>query len=211
MTLEAFRDVTLLAITDFQSVGVNETLERWARMAGSARPGTVALDLRDRSLGGRALLAVGARLRDTARRHGQRIVVNDRLDIAHALGADALHLGEWSVTSADARKIVDRMPQIRACHEPAAAASVDADVVLLSPILAPRKAHPALGLGSLTTVRAKLDAAGRGVRLFALGGVDAEGAPRCLQAGAHGVAAIGAALGAPDPVPLLRALGIARA
>lgn len=211
MSLGALADVILLAITDFESVGVSRTIERWERLASSARPGTVALDLRDQSLGGRELLSVGARLTAAARHHAQPLVVNDRLDVAHALGADALHLGEASVGAEDARRILGALPQIRACHDPAATTTLDADIVLLSPVFAARKGRPALGLAPLSQVRAMLDVTGRRARLFALGGIDAAGAPRCLEAGAHGVAAIGAALGVDDALPLLRALGIARA
>jgi thiamine monophosphate synthase len=77
--------------------------------------------------------------------------------------------------------------------------------VLLSPVIAPRKGRPALGLEALERCRGSLRP---GTQLFALGGVSAETARSCLEHGADGVAVIGAALGAGPARSLLKALGI---
>lgn len=204
------RRVVLVAITDLARVPPALSLDRAARMASAAEPGTVAFQLRDRDLGARELLAFGARLRDVARAGQQGFVVNDRLDLALLLDADAVHLGEQSVESSAARRLLGHLPICRACHDPERVTDLDADLVVLSPILESRKGRPPLGLSVLADVRARLDRAQTGQRLFALGGVDAGSARACLEAGAHGVAAIGAAFAEPSPEPLLAALAIAR-
>lgn len=211
MTREAFalQQVVLLAITDLERVPPEQTLERAARIARSARPGTVAFQLRDFRLSARALLAFGERLRDAVRAEQQAFVVNDRLDLALLLDADAVHLGERSVSSAAARRLVGALPVSRACHGPESIGGVDAELVVLSPILETRKGRPALGLSALQKARARL-ASGDVPRLFALGGIDAARAEACLATGAHGVAAIGAAFAVADATPLLAALRILR-
>ena len=181
--------------------------ERIFGVAEAAAPGTVMIQLRDRDLGVRERLHLGKRLLDVARRHGQLLAVNDRIDLALVLDADGVHLGERSVEPEDARKLVGPEKFIsRACHDPARAEPRGADALLLSPVLAQRKGNPPLGVDA---IRAARRVAGDAL-VYALGGVDAEGAAQCLRAGFDGVAVIGAVLGVPSALPLLAALGIER-
>jgi thiamine-phosphate pyrophosphorylase len=167
----------------------------------------VLIQLRDRELSARRRLALGADLSALCRKYEQLFAVNDRLDLALLLDADGVHLGEGSVMPQDARALIGGRFISRACHALDDTAPRGADAIVLSPILAPRKGRPALGLGALAAARR---AAGHAVLLYALGGIDALGARRCLEAGADGVAVIGAVLDVPDPTPLLEALGVLR-
>jgi thiamine-phosphate pyrophosphorylase len=157
-----------------------------------------AVQLRDPGLTGRALLDLGARLRSATRALGVGLVVNDRLDLALALGADGVHLGRRSMAVADARALL--LPGVWisvACHgvdEVVQAAEDRADAVLLSPIFpSPGKGMP-LGPAALSAAGAALAERGLSIQLVALGGVDTLGAPSCFAAGADGVAAIRADL-----------------
>lgn len=203
----------LIAITDLARVGSAETLARFERLATAARPGTVMVQLRDRERPARERLECGRRLAEVCRKTGQTLQVNDRLDLAILLGAGAVHLGEASVETAEARRVVGADVWItRACHEVAKVAEVDADGVVLSPIMATRKGRPALGLPALQNARGLLERAGGDAgrpRLVALGGVDAAGGAPCFDAGADAVAVVGAWLSGPDPADLLDAIGIA--
>jgi thiamine-phosphate pyrophosphorylase len=155
-----------------------------------------AVQLRDPALAGRALADLGVRLRAVTRSLGASLVVNDRLDLALALGADGAHLGRRSVSIADARALLGRSTWISvACHDVddvIRAATEGADAVTLSPIFAsPGKGTP-LGPGALQIARRALG--GRTIALVALGGIDVAMAPSCFEAGADGVAAIRADL-----------------
>lgn len=166
----------------------------------------VAVQLRDPELSGKALYALGLRLREATAGLGVGLVVNDRLDVARVLGADGVHLGRRSVGVADARAIVGEGAWISvACHDAedaARAAEEGADAAVLAPIFAtPGKGAP-LGVVALREARRRLPAR---CALVAMGGVDAASAPACLAAGADGVAAIRA-----DPGALLQALLDAR-
>jgi thiamine-phosphate pyrophosphorylase len=189
--------VRLIAISDVARFGEAHTLERTRWLARAAKPGSLAVLLRDHELGARRRWELGRRLRGELGAAGQALWVADRIDLALALEADGLHLGEQSVSVLDARRLWTGFVSV-ALHDPQAP-SAGADAVLLSPILAARKGRPALGVAALGRVR--------GARVFALGGVDAQGAAACLSAGAQGVAAIGAVFDA-DPALLLAALGI---
>ena len=204
----------LIALTDRTVASAAVTLERFERLGRLARPGTVMLQLRDRELSARERLAFGRELGALARSTGQRFQVNDRLDLARLLAADAVHLGEGSVAAADARRLVgDGAFVTRACHAPDAATEEGVDAWLLSPVFAARKGQEPLGLGILGGMHARWRAAAGSPErpgVYALGGVNAENARACLDAGAAGVAVIGAVLSVEDPLPLVRALRIAR-
>jgi thiamine-phosphate diphosphorylase len=95
----------------------------------------------------------------------------------------------------------------RSCHDPrevVAAAAEGADYLTVSPVfLTPSKPGygPALGLAGLRRLVALTD-----VPVYALGGVDALGAAACLEAGAAGVAVMGAVMRAEDPAEVVRRL-----
>jgi thiamine-phosphate pyrophosphorylase len=157
-----------------------------------------AVQLRDPGLPLRALLALGERLREATAALGAGLVVNDRIDLALALGADGVHLGRRSVTVADARALLPPGTWISvACHAPAdvaRAAAEGADAALLSPIFASPGKGAVLGIEALREARALLGK-GSDVQILALGGVTMENAGACLAAGADGAAAIRADLG----------------
>ena len=206
----------LLAITDLSVLAEDALLTRFARLAKAAVPGSVALLLRDHAASARSRLGLGKRLQAVARDAGQALWVADRLDLALLLQADAVHLGEGSVTANAARRWIGSDLRIsRAWHTaslegaPAAAELADVDALLVSPVLAPRKGRPALGLATLGVLGEQLRARNRACQLYALGGVSSENAADCVRVGAVGVAAMGAAQ-AEQPAALLSALQILR-
>lgn len=206
----------LIAITDSSLLPPTLLLERLQRLARAARPGTVALLLRDHSLCARARLTLGHQLGEVARESGQALWVADRLDLALLLEADGVHLGEGSVSPALARSLVGQGPRIsRAWHAaslagaPAAEELADVDALLVSPVFEARKGRAALGLARLGVLGEQLRARNWACQTYALGGVTAENAAACRVTGAAGVAAIGATL-TEDPTKLLTALELHR-
>ncbi|UQA58209.1 thiamine phosphate synthase [Polyangium aurulentum] len=189
----------VLYVSDTRVVPAEALLARIDRAAGLPEDlrARLAVQLRDPELSSRALFALGARLRDRTGALGVRLVVNDRIDLALALGADGVHLGRRSVSVDDARALLGDAAWISvACHDladVAAARRAGASAVTLSPIFAsPGKGAP-LGLSALGEAKRALS--GSGVGLVALGGIDAGTAGECLAAGADGVAVIRADLG----------------
>ena len=164
----------------------------------------VMVQLRDPELSTRELLRLGTRLRALTAELGVGMVVNDRLDLAKVLSADGIHLGSRSVDVADARAFLGEGIWVsQACHSPedvVSAVAHGADAALLSPIFAsPGKATP-LGTAAIRRARDEVLRSGGTIEIIALGGVTAENAGECLDAGADGVAAIRAELwGAATP------------
>lgn len=188
-------------VSDFAVVGLDALLARVE--AAHALPeelrARLCVQLREPGLATGELLSACVRLRAATRAVGASFLVNDRVDLALALGTDGVHLGRRSVSIVDARALLGASAFVSvACHsldDVLAAGRAGANAAVLSPIFAsPGKGAP-LGPGALREARCALDAAGlAGVALLALGGVDAARASACFDAGAAGVAAIRADL-----------------
>jgi thiamine-phosphate pyrophosphorylase len=187
----------LIAITD--DALADEQLE--ARVNGlleAVPPGSTAIQLRDRRRDSRALVRLAERLRRATTDHGAALLVNDRLDIAAAVGADGVHLGGRSSDVADARRIVGASGFIsvaaHAIEDVERAAREGATAALLAPIFATAGKGPPRGVAFL----AEAAACAGGLHVYALGGIDAMRVPACMTAGARGVAAIGSVFGSDE-------------
>ena len=123
---------------------------------------------------------------------GARVVVNDRVDVALAAGADGAHLAARSMPVQVVRRFVPRAFVIGvSCHslgEAMAAESGGADYLVLGPIFeTPSKLGygPPLGLEKLRNVTSRIR-----IPVLALGGVTVDRIRPCLEAGASGIAGI---------------------
>jgi thiamine-phosphate pyrophosphorylase len=170
-------------------------------------PGTAAVHLREKDLGGRDLLSAARALRAVCRAHRQLFLVNDRLDVALAAAADGVHLPAAGIPPADARRLLPPGALVGvSCHseeDVARARDGGASYAFLSPIFdTPSKRAYGAPIGVETLRRA----AALGLPLVALGGVAPEHVAALRAAGAQGVAAIRAWLSGPDPSAAVRAL-----
>lgn len=177
-----------------------------AAVAAAVEAGVDAVQIRERDLGGAALLALADELAAAARRAARArganvaIVVNRRTDVALALGDAGVHLGFDAVGPEDARRLLGAdLPVGISAHTPgevAAAARAGASYAFLAPIFAPRskpQERPALGAAAIEA------AARAGIPVLAQGGCDEASAAAVLAAGAAGIAVTGAILMAEDP------------
>jgi len=165
----------------------------------------VALQLRAPGASGRELLAQARALRVVVQDCGQLLVVNDRVDVAIAAGADGVHLPSAGISPDDARRLLGAGSLVGvSCHSAAdvsRALAGGADFATFGPVFETpsKRAYGApVGLERLA------EAARLGLPLFGLGGVDVANASEVVAAGAHGVAAIRAWLDAPDPAAVVR-------
>lgn len=163
--------------------------------------GAAAVQLRDRLASGRQLLAAARRLAPVCRAAGAPLLINDRADVALAVGA-GVHLRRDSASAAEVRGLgIERVGMsTHSIGEVKQAAASGCDFVVFGPVFAtPGKGEP-VGLDALSS------AVGQGIPVYALGGVDGSNAASCLRAGAAGVACIRAVLGAARPGQAARAL-----
>jgi thiamine-phosphate pyrophosphorylase len=128
-----------------------------------------------------------------SRQRGVLLIINDRVDIALALQADGVHLGQDDLPAEAARRILGRRALIGLSthnpHQAQLAARLPVDYVAIGPIFAtPSKisSNPAIGLENLALVSQVLG----DVPLVAIGGITTENMGLALNAGADAVAII---------------------
>ncbi|MFC9297788.1 thiamine phosphate synthase [Streptomyces sp. NPDC057011] len=139
---------------------------------------------------------------EAARRHGKLLAVNDRADVAHAIGSDVLHLGQGDIPVPAARAILGERVLIgRSCHAEAevdaAVAEPGVDYFCTGPCwptpTKPGRYAPGLGL---VRYAASLE---QDRPWFAIGGIDATNLDEVLDAGATRVVVVRALTEATDP------------
>jgi len=175
--------------------------------AAAVGGGATMLQLRAKGVGGREAAGLAARILAAA--GSVPLVVNDRLDVALAVGAAGCHLGQTDLPIDAARKLVPPGfllgGSAATSAEARRAADEGADYLGIGPIAAtPSKADaaPPIGWDGFARVHAavpRLPAVG-------IGGIDTALAAGARAAGAAGIAVISAVLGAADPVAATRAL-----
>ncbi len=182
-------DFQLCYITDRKSL--NEA-ELPPRILAAIRAGINFIQIREKDLPTRELSDLVGAAVDAAKGRGTRVVVNDRLDVALAVGAAGVHLGRQSIPAETARRIVpDGFLVGVSCHsldEARMAQTARADYVALGPIFETASKFqygPPLGLGKLREVAANVS-----VPVLALGGITVDRVKACLDAGATGIAGI---------------------
>ena len=169
-------------------------------LSEACRAGVRAIQIREKDLDTSDLLTLTREVREELGECRPLVMVNGNLEVALACGAQGVHLPEGSMPVRMAREALPAGALIgRSTHgtESARAAEAEgADFIAFGPVYdTPSKAAygPAQGLRALSdTVRAVT------IPVFALGGVTPGRAGECLEAGAHGVAAISAVLARPD-------------
>ncbi|MEJ8634455.1 thiamine phosphate synthase [Streptomyces sp. NPDC006475] len=139
---------------------------------------------------------------DACRRHGKLLAVNDRADVAHAIGAAVLHLGQGDLPVPAARAILgDDVLIGRSTHaaSEAAAAAVEpgVDYFCTGPCW-PTPTKPGRHAPGLDLVRSTA-ALGTDRPWFAIGGIDAGNLDEVLDAGARRVVVVRAITEAADP------------
>lgn len=161
-------------------------------------PRRVVVQLREKDLGGHPLLDLGRGVLQVCRNRGVPLLINDRIDVALALGADGVHLGGGSVPAREVRRLWPGARIGVSCHSPHELRELKegADFATWGPVFeTPSKAAygPAVGTAHLP------DARGLGVPLVALGGIEAGKVAGLKKQGFAGIACIRAVFAAHDP------------
>jgi thiamine-phosphate diphosphorylase len=155
----------------------------------------LAFHARGHALSGLEHYELAVRLSDCPPVH---LFVNDRLDVALAVGAAGVQLGRGSLTPEDARRLNPGWWIGKSVHdlrEAEAAHAGGADYLLVGPVF-PTATHP--DRAPLGSARLK-EIAGLGLPVIAIGGVTPERIPELMAVTIHGVAAITALWHAADP------------
>ena len=159
--------------------------------------GLKAVQLREKDLAARELLSMARALRESTRRHGAKLLINDRADVALAVGADGVQRAGTSLPVSALRSISPPGfligASVHSVAEARAAEPEGADFLLFGPVYdtrSKRQYGPPQGLAALERVASAVR-----LPVFAVGGVTPARVAEVTRAGASGVAVIAAILG----------------
>jgi thiamine-phosphate pyrophosphorylase len=162
--------------------------------------GADVIQLRDKACGSRELCRIGRVIREITRKTGTLFIVNDRLDVALACGADGIHLGQDDMRAGTARQIAPPGfiigVSVGTLEEAVRAEQEGADYIALSPVFpttSKNDAGPGRGLETLREIRQNAS-----IPVIAIGGINSGNMNDAIAAGADGIAVISAVVGSPD-------------
>lgn len=191
-------DFRLYLITDRKLITHHSSFIPAVRDA--LKGGVKAVQLREKDLETRELLRLAYRMRDLTGRYGARLFINDRLDIAIAVGADGVHLTQQSIPVEVVRKAINSSRithhasrfligvSTHSLKEAREAERGGADFITLGPVFrTPSKLRygPPIGIKTLRKVSDNVS-----IPVFAIGGIKAGRIRKVKEAGAFGVAMI---------------------
>jgi thiamine-phosphate pyrophosphorylase len=189
----------LYPITDARLSGLSHA-EQVRRLSAG---GATFLQLREKHLAPREFYREAEEALRVARSLGMRLIINDRVDIALALRADGVHLGQDDLPPAAARKVLGDEAIIGFSTHNAEQASVAArlpvDYLAIGPIfptVSKENPDPVVGLEGLRLVRELTG----DIPLVAIGGIRLENIADVLAAGANSVAVINLLLNQPAEI-----------
>ena len=183
------------------SAGSDERRRLLARLAAAVSAGANMVQVRERQFDDRSLVQFVEEVMAAVRPAGARVLVNDRVDIALAAGADGVHLKSDAPSVIDVRRIVPPDFLIgRSVHSDTEAAAMHAaggcDYLMFGTVfrsLSKTDDHPVAGLDALARTCAAVS-----LPVVAIGGITSERVADVRAAGAAGVAAISFFSEAPD-------------
>ncbi|MDA8085056.1 MAG: thiamine phosphate synthase [Nitrospiraceae bacterium] len=192
-------DFRIYLITD-RKIFEGDTDALLRGVEGALEGGVKAVQLREKDLETRTLLALAYRMRELTARYGARLFINDRADIAVAVSADGVHLGHTGIPVEAARKVCgEKMLIGRSTHsleEARQAQEAGADFITFGPVFETPSKRP---YGEPVGVKLLRDTTERiSIPVFAIGGISREKVQEVTEAGASGIALISGILAAGD-------------
>lgn len=201
-------DLSLYVVADTALCGTRAVVDT---ILAAVRGGATAVQVREPLATTRQLCRLAETVHQALVGTAVPLIINDRLDVALAVGAEGVHLGQSDLPATWARRIAgpDLLVGLSVSNleQTAAADALPAgtvDYLGLSPVFAtPTKplAVPALGLELTARLRA-----GTSLPCVAIGGIDTGNAAQVRRTGVDGIAVVSAVCAAPDPEAAAAAL-----
>lgn len=171
------------------------------------RGGATMVQLREKDCSSREFYELGLALRELTRRHRVSFWVNDRLDIALAVGADGLHIGQSDLPAAVARKLLPPGKLLgvsaKTVEQAIAAEQAGADCLGCGAVYPTntKVITRTLALDELRRIKAAVK-----IPIVAIGGINADNLAPLMACGIDGVAVVSAIMASPQPGAAARAI-----
>lgn len=191
-------DVSLYLVTD-RRLSLNRPLEEVVEQA--VRGGVTLVQLREKECSSREFYELALRLKSCLAPYHVPLIINDRIDIALAVDADGLHIGQQDLPYPIARRLLGKEKiiglSVESLDDARRAEALDVDYIAVSPLFnTPTKTDtaPALEITGLREI-----SAGSHHPIVAIGGVSRANTPEIIRSGADGIAVVSAIMSAPSP------------
>jgi thiamine-phosphate pyrophosphorylase len=188
----------LYLVTDRTLCG-HRTIDEVVFMA--LQGGAACIQLREKDISTRAFVEEAQRIKAMMVPFQASLIINDRIDVALAIGADGVHVGQGDMPCEIARKLLGPSAiiglSVETWEDVEKARTLDVDYLGVSPVfMTPTKIDTKghWGLEGLNRIRAAT-----GHPLVAIGGLNASNAKDAIRAGADSIAVVSAICAAPDP------------
>jgi thiamine-phosphate pyrophosphorylase len=203
-------DLRLYAIIDAERTGGHDIADLARSVAAG---GATLVQLRDKRSDTRAMIGRAQAIKAALAPYKAPFVVNDRVDVALAVGADGVHIGLDDMTAKDVRALLGPHAilglSVKTIAEAEAAPIELIDYAGVGGIFATSskaQASPPIGVEGFARVASALRRRVPNLPVCGIAGIDPGNAAEVIGAGADGVAVISALSLAPDPAPAARAL-----
>jgi thiamine-phosphate pyrophosphorylase len=198
-------DFSLYLVTD-RRLSLPRTIEEVVHLAVPG--GVTVVQLREKDCSTREYIELAYRVKAILEPLRVPLIINDRVDVALAVGADGVHIGQNDMPYADARRLMGSDAivglSVETIEQGIEADSLDVDYLGVSPIFStPTKTDTTTewGVEGLKLLRSQSRHT-----LVAIGGIDSSNARANVEAGADGLAVVSAICAAPDPKEASRKL-----
>lgn len=192
----SFADVKLYLVVGSENTGSRPLMQV---VTEAVRGGVGAVQLREKEADAARIIALARGVSRICREAGVLFIINDRVDIAAAVDADGVHLGQDDLPIEDARRILGGSKLIglstHSVEQALDAQERGADYIGVGPVFATptKEGRPAVGIDLIRAVKDSIH-----IPFVAIGGIDLNNCAQVLQAGARRIAAVRALAGAPD-------------
>lgn len=169
-------------------------------VSAAIRGGATMIQLREKAATTTSFVELGQQLRAVTREAGVPLIVNDRVDVALAVGADGVHVGQDDMPAAMARHLIGTSMILgvsaTSLEEALRGERDGADYLGVGPIFptgTKPDAGPAMGISGLLAIANRVR-----IPIVAIGGIGPDNVASMIAAGAGGVAVVSAVVSAPD-------------
>lgn len=196
--MKRFIDLSLYLVTNRQGLELDEFFHI---ICLAIEGGVKIVQLREKEASAGEMIAIGKRLLSYLKPRGIPLMINDRVDVAHAVGADGVHLGQSDLRVADARAILGRNAiiglSVESLEQALEANEEDVDYLAASPLFCTKTKTDCAEPWGLNGLQQLCDVSRYPV--IAIGGINETNAKQIIECGAAGVAVVSAIFNAPCP------------
>ena len=198
LKLKRLSDKKLYLVTDRSRFASDD--EFLDAVASALRGGAGIVQLREKTAPAREFIELGRKIKELCALYDSLFIINDRVDIAHIVGADGVHLGQDDIDINSARHILGKDAIVGiSTHSPEQAQKAvesGADYIGVGPVFeTPTKpGRKSVGLEYVEWAAGNVD-----IPWFAIGGINTENVSEVINAGAKRIAVVRAVINAPNP------------